>query len=418
MIICTQCQNPIEDDSSYCRHCGSRVESEIQNTDACNSHCGKCGSPLLGEDVFCRTCGSARLVCPECKTPLPPQNRFCTQCGIELVPPQAQAHRNQIYSATAPSSAPALSAVQASQPRAAAHVANTPSVHTDENLPVKTSGAPGSVRRIQNAPTESTGNPSPAAPSATARNALLEIMHIASIEPSGLLGGALVFGLAALLSWAGWYLFSLPGRLIRQLIDPGDCGYLLTGSFSMYLCSAKVGLLTLAGPLASVAVLIVLRRWIAKHIIKLSSRLPQETRFLLAPLVACIVFAFSWAPIHYEAVDDSGLVSQRIFPAIVALFAYSSLRYGAAIQKTLLKTSFFARRDNLPTVVRWLIALLIPLIFSLAITFQNRVSEAALKEQIVTLLALFCGYLALTPRQGDLLLAVHPTAAKVKGGAA
>lgn len=239
------------------------------------------------------------------------------------------------------------------------------------------------------------------------KSKLLGLLRLANAEPSGLLAGVLVFVVSGLICWTGWWLFSAPGRMISSIVSPGDCGALATGTLPMYFCSAKVALLTLAGPLAMMSLLIIFRRWITAQVGKWARKLPAESRLFLGPLVACVVFAFAWAPIHYQVVDDSGLVSQRIFPGVVAVFTYASVRYGPKAQQILTDKSFFEWRDRLSPFVRGAIAVLIPLTVSLVITFQDRVSQAAFKEQVVTLVGLFTGYLALTPRQGDWLGAVQ-----------
>jgi hypothetical protein len=56
----------------------------------------------------------------------------------------------------------------------------------------------------------------------------------------------------------------------------------------------------------------------------------------------------------------------------------------------------------MPSYARYGIAMLVPLVLSFIITFQDRVTAAAFKEQLVTLVALGTGFLALTPRDGNI----------------
>ncbi len=241
------------------------------------------------------------------------------------------------------------------------------------------------------------------------------LFEIVENEPTGLIGAFMVFVAADIVcvigsfDWFSWSLFVIPARLIGLLVNPGECSTLSMGTLAMYACSAKVAALTLASPIAAFALLLAMRKWIARRALNVTRLLPVQSQFMVAPLAATIAFAFGWFPVHDQINDDSGLLSQRAFPALVACFTYASNRYGHLVQNALAGTTFFERRDKLPRVGLWLLAALIPLGLSLIVTFQDRVSQAALKEQIVTIIALCIGYLAFTPRHGTLLGAVERT---------
>ena len=180
----------------------------------------------------------------------------------------------------------------------------------------------------------------------------------------------------------------------------------------MYICSVKVAALTMVGPLAIILLLFLLRGRVAKGVGWLKVRIPKETGFLIAPVVASLSFALCWAPIHHQVEDDSGFVSQRTFPAIVGLFAFVLARFGPFLQPALAARGFYEWRDKIPKMFRWVIAILIPLTVSLVITFQERVTSTSLKEQTVVLLALCTGYLAITPRQGSLAAGFRQTTSR------
>ena len=79
-------------------------------------------------------------------------------------------------------------------------------------------------------------------------------------------------------------------------------------------------------------------------------------------------------------------------------------RYGPTLQQRL--AGFFELRDRFPARLRFAIAFAVPILISLLITAEFRVTQTALKEQLVVLISLCCGYLALAPRDGDPLSGV------------
>ncbi len=166
----------------------------------------------------------------------------------------------------------------------------------------------------------------------------------------------------------------------------------------MYFCSAKVALTVLLGPLAVCVVLLALRKALASWVRKLTARLPEAVRFLPAPLLAALLFGVVWAGAHAQTSDSQGLVSQKTFPALVGLFTYATMRYGRGLQKLL--AGLFDLRDRLPRAMRWAALLGAPILLSLLLTAQERVTETALKEQVVVLFSLVLAYVLMTPRGG------------------
>ena len=208
---------------------------------------------------------------------------------------------------------------------------------------------------------------------------------------------AIVFAVTAFTSWIAWEPLSLPGRIVSALLPGWNCVGWVPGSAGMYFCSASVAVANLAGTIASLCLLWLVRRHVVTAVSKLASQVPSESRFLLAPVLASLLFTLYWAPLHYE----TGLV-QKVFPAVVGVFAFVAQRYGPTFQNVLAARGFYEWRDPISRPIRIVIAILIPLVVSLILTSQERVTAPALKEQFVVILALCTGYLALTPRHGDL----------------
>ncbi len=208
---------------------------------------------------------------------------------------------------------------------------------------------------------------------------------------------AILCGAAALL---GWLPLSLPSRVIHDIVDVGNCTSKQPGTRDMYLCSARVGAMTMAGPIVTIGVLFLLRAPITRGAQRLTDRTPANARFLVAPAVATLLFTIPWAGAHYKTSGQSGILPQTVFPAVVGLFTFAVTRWGPALQRRLLR--FFDARDRVPGLLRLMAATVLPALVALVITNEDRVSDSAMKEQFVVLLALLTGYLALAPRSGTL----------------
>ena len=235
----------------------------------------------------------------------------------------------------------------------------------------------------------------------TAKRIALTIFKLAGLDPSGLMKAGIIYAITIVICFVGWIPLSWPARYVSTFITAGDCGQYEAGTIIMYFCSAKVAALTMAGPFIITIIVILLRKPLIKVIGKFAEKLPQETHFLTAPLLATLLFTLTWSAVHYQSDDGTGFFSQQYFPVVIGLFTFITSHYSRFLQR-LLRT-FFDRRDHIRLSFRFGLALLLPLFVSLIITFQARVTATALKEQAVLMLSLFTGYLVLAPREGDLL---------------
>ncbi|OGO14587.1 MAG: hypothetical protein A2Z02_06665 [Chloroflexi bacterium RBG_16_48_7] len=234
------------------------------------------------------------------------------------------------------------------------------------------------------------------------KNALLEFLRSVNNDSSGVLASVTVFFFCVILSLVLWYPLSIPTRIIRALIPVNvNCTKSAPGSFDMYMCSAGVGLFTIAVPLLSMLVIFIFRKQLMRLAKKLTPKLPEVSRFLIMPSFATIVFVISWSGGHKDTGLSWGIMPQIAFPAVIGLFTYVISRYGKKIQLSL--KSFFDTRDKIPRILRFVLAAAIPLLISLAITAQQRVSFETLKEQFVVLVALIIGFLVMAPRSGDII---------------
>jgi hypothetical protein len=211
---------------------------------------------------------------------------------------------------------------------------------------------------------------------------------------------ALVFILGAGISVAGWKLLGFIPAQLSRLVNPGNCSGLSVGTPEMYLCSAKVGLLTLTGPLLLIAVMFIFRKALSRLVKQILPSIPDGARFLAAPIVATLLFAMVWAGIHFQTGQRVGILPQKTFPALIGLFSFLTSHFLPQLQQKLKGLLDF--RDKFPKWLRIVGVVLIPMLISLIITKQARVTQVAFKEQLVVLISLTLGFLALMPRTGSL----------------
>ena len=238
------------------------------------------------------------------------------------------------------------------------------------------------------------------------------LFRAASVDPTGLVKAGIVYAATLIICFFAWTPLSWPARYLQTYISPGDCGMYAAGTTIMYFCSAKVAAMTMAGPILLTILVMVLRSPVMKATGKLVEKLPPETHFLTAPIVATLLFMLTWSAVHHDADDGSGFLSQKYFPVVIALYTFGVSQYSPLLQRLL--RAFFARRDRIRRLWRVGFAFAVPLFISLYLTWQARVSETAYKVQLVLLISLCTGYLALAPRQGDLLTGMRAMMSREK----
>ena len=232
----------------------------------------------------------------------------------------------------------------------------------------------------------------------------IALLRKAQAERTGLGAAGAVFVVCAALSLVGWIPLGLIPGLIGGVIPEGDCTGLSPGTPFMYVCSVKVALLTVAAPLLVMCVLFVFRKQVTAWVARLVPKLPEEARFLIAPVLATLFFVISWSGAHQATALQTGVLPQTVFPSVIGVFTYGIARFGPALQRVL--SSFFDVRDRYSVRIRFAAAVLVPFLISFIITLEDRVSQTAVKEQFIVLISLATGYLAMAPRTGDLLTAV------------
>jgi len=233
----------------------------------------------------------------------------------------------------------------------------------------------------------------------------------------------IVVAVCAVVSSAGWIPFSVPSRWINGFA--GDlalfsmCRGLPNASVGMFLCSAGVGLGTVAlGPLLTAGVLFMVRKQIAATLRALLGLLGPRVSFLTAPLVATAVFLVAWAGTQYHAGDATGLmgIPNRLFPVVVGVFTYLTASMGARVQSRF--TGFFKARDRLPTRLRGV--LLLALMTGVGIYVTTVVNSAAADiptpyryQQLIVVVGLVAGYILLAPAHGQVLAPARHLASRL-----
>jgi len=248
----------------------------------------------------------------------------------------------------------------------------------------------------------------------------VDLLRRIHAEPTGLAQAAAALVAGAVLSLLLWYPLGLPSEVVRNVIarPTAICRYgdffaadRAAGSLGMYLCSAAVGLLTFAGPVALLVLAFVLRRRIGRLVASGARFVPAEARFLVAPLLATALFGLAWSGSHYTTAWNVGLLPQTFFPGVVGLFTFAVARWGPPLQARLAR--FFDLRDRFSLGLRVAAAFAVPIVLSLLLTRETRVSLTAVKEQTIVLVGLLSAFLALAPRRGDLMAGVRHEVATV-----
>ena len=160
----------------------------------------------------------------------------------------------------------------------------------------------------------------------------------------------------------------------------------------MYLCSARVAVLAVLGPILVVVAGIVLRRPLGRLGRAAGARLPSSSRFLVAPLLATTLFTMAWSGLQPVTATAWTV---RAFPGVVGAAAFLMV----ALRPVL--TARFAGalrvRDRIPAPVRVLVALAIPIWYAFQATNADVVYEPTGTQQAVVMLSLVTAFLALVP---------------------
>jgi hypothetical protein len=277
---------------------------------------------------------------------------------------------------------------------------------------------------------------SESAPDRAQRSGARAYLGLITREPTGLLGLLLAVLLSLFVAHAGWDVLSFPPRFLAQQtvvqqslgraaqsgvqdlgcreapagsarfyacaamvgFGYGKCSGYQAGTLEMYVCSSTVAARVSTAPLLMILFLFLLVKPLARGLSALINRLPEEVRFLGPPALATAVFTMMWAHAHYATANETGIVGQQSFPAVIGAFTYATMRYTRLMQRVF--AGFFAFRDHIPWLFRFLITLAVPTLASLAMTYQQRASwltNSASIEQRVVLIALIAGYLLLVP---------------------
>jgi len=287
-------------------------------------------------------------------------------------------------------------------------------------------GAP----RARPAPSTPEGTPTPSSsgrrltpPNRTVRSAEPRLEDAALTPPSG--GSVLqVLGVCAVVSLVLWVPLSIPSLFLNGLVASklgiyGLCDALnvRTGSPGMFACSSIVGVVTVAlGPVVTTVGLFVVRKQVARLLHRALQSLSGDRAFLVAPIIATAVFLVAWAGVHALTPFAVGLLPNAVFPAIVGVFTFLTVRHGRSVQSSL--SWFFRMRDILPKWMRWLGVLAVPTAFAIGITVvfvgSDDLSLRSVREQAIVLVSLVAGYLLLAPREGDPLGTAKQVAAELR----
>src|ERR1035438_5422343 len=174
--------------------------------------------------------------------------------------------------------------------------------------------------------------------------------------------------------------FGILGASVRGLLSSGGCTVVGARTLALYLCSAKVALLSLTGPVALIVLLsaffFLFWKWIARTLAACARKIPAALRDLVAPVMSTLFFTITWAGTHYDMAFRFGILPQVLFPVVAGLFCWAVMRYDPVLRRALHLGPFFAWRDKLPLMLRALVGLLFSVLLSLLITLSAPVTYA------------------------------------------
>lgn len=288
-------------------------------------------------------------------------------------------------------------------------IARVPAPASPEPAPAPAEPAP--------APAAPGSTPTDPAPDAAAQPETLTDLarrFLGGPGPLGAVGGlAAVWVLGGFFSRQLWGVLGWPAEQVQSFVSERNCIGETPGTSAMYLCSARVGFFQVLGPLVIALLALGFRRPLGTAMARLRTRLPAG-QSLVAPLAATTLFTMAYSPMHADTAYQEGLVSQKTFPAVVGVATMVMSRFGPAIAAKLQRP--LAIRDRIPVLLRIPLALLVPIALAYVLTDQDRVTDTARKEQLVVLVTLATGYLAVLPRSGRLDLG-HLLRRRAPGGA-
>jgi len=203
-----------------------------------------------------------------------------------------------------------------------------------------------------------------------------------------------------------WTPLSWPARTLNTMVTTvfeavtpwtvTNCIEHTVGTWQMGVCSAVVGLFAVMGPLLIVLIMFVFRRQVTGAMKGGLAKVPPAIAYVVAPLIAVIIFTIGWAGVHFETEFLVGFVSNRHFPGFIGLFTYVTVQWGGWIHARI--TGALALRDRIPMWGRFVLTFAVPLALGIMLTRQDRVTDVAMKEQFVVVVAVAAGWFLLAPR--------------------
>jgi len=209
-----------------------------------------------------------------------------------------------------------------------------------------------------------------------------------------------VFGVSLILSWLGWDVLKVVPEMINSLIPTGSCTGFSPGSVGMYFCSGFVALRVVFGSLVLAVVLLFFRKPIAAVISRVNVFVPVSYRSVMPAILASVFFAIIWSGSHTSTGHLWGVLPHRAFPAVVGVMVHLTVFYGPGFMEHF--SGFFDMRDRLSKLTRWVLVFLTPMGVSLIITYQERVSNEAFKQQFVVIVGMLAAFIIMTPRSGNI----------------
>jgi len=229
---------------------------------------------------------------------------------------------------------------------------------------------------------------------------MLAFLRQAQAERTGLLAGGVVLLVCLAVTVVGWTPLSWPPIWINQIVTvvtPGSCSGLFARGSLFTLCAGTLGIISMSGSFIALGLLLFFRQQLTQLVQRLMARMPQEVGFLAAPVIATLVFTMTWAGNAFHFPNRNGIVSDGLFPSVVGLLTYITIRYGPGLMERL--AALMVRRDQLSPKVR--LGLVIAIMWLISILLEGKV-RFPVRDQLLVIIGVIVGYLALAPSKGNL----------------
>lgn len=220
-----------------------------------------------------------------------------------------------------------------------------------------------------------------------------------------LLQATAVAGFGGLIGYLGWDSLAVPTRELTVFVsdaisvdpartDRSRCA--ADGSIEAISCFAQSAGWSLLGVVVVIGALVSVRAPLMAIFRRIVNLLPTLVGPVLTALLATTVFAMSYANIHSQpGLLADGFIAIELFPAVVGLATF--LITSLASSHSALISAIFRTRDLIPTFIRVVVVVAVPILASLLIADDLAGLSSIAQEQVVITASTVVGAIAFVP---------------------